>query len=195
MTSASKTPAARSDYERARTSETYTASDRPSKISNDDVPQALRYRLRALLLMGFYIPILVIPWVLTCVLVHHPVNEPTYYKQSGLPPNTIRLHRRLINGISVLNTIAGIVTIPLISSLLAQAAVIYTQRRRKSQHVTIRQAFALADRGWSNISVLWDSWVAWSKGSATHGPGSKFLTLSAILLVIGMFATDTKWQR
>ncbi|KAH7355564.1 hypothetical protein BKA66DRAFT_382204, partial [Pyrenochaeta sp. MPI-SDFR-AT-0127] len=138
----------------------------------------LRYRHRALQLIALYVPLLIIPWVLTCVLDYHPADRASYFNQSGLSQSSLTLHRRLVNALAVLNSFASIVTIPIISALLAQAAVVYTQKRRKNQTVSVRQAFALADRGWSNLSILQE---AWPPGT---GPGSLFLWLATLFLLI-----------
>ncbi|KAH7091064.1 hypothetical protein FB567DRAFT_263880 [Paraphoma chrysanthemicola] len=145
----------------------------------------LRYRHRALWLLAFYTPLLVIPWALSCVLVYHPIDGSSYYDQSGFPKGSLKLHRRLINALAVLNSVAGIVTIPLISALIAQAAVVYTQRRRNSTSLSIRQTFALADRGWSNLGVLQEAWPPWgSRSNSRGGASSHFLWLSAMFLLL-----------
>jgi hypothetical protein len=61
----------------------------------------LRYRYRALWLLALYVPLLVVPWVLTCVLNYHPVDRPVYHDQSGIPGDSVKLHRRLMNALSV----------------------------------------------------------------------------------------------
>lgn len=166
----------------------------PSPIASVQNYSTLHYRHRSIWLLAFYIPLLIIPWVLTCVLAHHPANLSSYFDQAGLSRESINLHTRLINAVAVLNSIASIVTIPIISALLAQAAVVYTQRRHKSQSVSIRQTFALADRGWSNLGILWEAWPPWKDNRARPGehkgqrkwaaPGSGFLWLAALFLLI-----------
>jgi hypothetical protein len=118
----------------------------------------LRYRYRALWLLALYVPLLVVPWVLTCVLNYHPVDRPVYHDQSGIPGDSVKLHRRLMNALSVIFAITGLVTVPIVSAILSQAAVVYTQRRRKTQSVSISQIFALADRGWSSPAILYEAW-------------------------------------
>ncbi|KAF1916190.1 hypothetical protein BDU57DRAFT_516139 [Ampelomyces quisqualis] len=146
---------------------------------------ALRYRHRALWLLGFYIPLLVIPWALTCVLVYHPLGARSYYDQAGLEDSKLTLHRRMDNALSVINSFTGIVTVPIISALLTQAAVVYAQRRRKDQFISVRQMFALADQGWSNFGVLHEAWPPWR--GHTSGPGaagSPFLWLAAAFIML-----------
>lgn len=146
---------------------------------------ALRYRHRALWLLGFYVPLLLVPWMLTCVLVYHPIDRSSYFDQSGISSQSLTLHRRLFDALSVLNSFTGIVTVPIISALIAQAAVVYAQRRRKTQHLSVRQVFALADRGWSNLSILNEAWPPWGTSNGRYGaPSSPFLWLAAAFLML-----------
>jgi hypothetical protein len=151
---------------------------------NIELP-ALRYRHRALWLLAFYIPLLVVPWVLTCVLVYHPLGARSYYDQAGLDEDKLTLHRRMDNALAVINSFTGIVTIPIISALLTQAAVVYTQRRRKDQFISVRQVFALADQGWSNFAVLSEAWPPWKGSSGTPGAtSSPFLWLAVAFVML-----------
>ena len=40
----------------------------------------LRYRKRSLWILAFYMPILVIPWAITCVMMVRPLNSRSYYQ-------------------------------------------------------------------------------------------------------------------
>jgi len=114
------------------------------------------------------------------VLSVRPFNKPSYIIQwGGMSPQELLSIYAWIGAIKVLNSIAGVVTIPIISTLLAQAAVVYCQRRKAVQSLNIRQVFALADRGWSDITILWGSW-----GSNQLGTSSHFLWFAALLIVI-----------
>jgi hypothetical protein len=42
------------------------------------IARPLRYRTGALWLLGIYISLIIIPWVLTCVLAHRPINSSSY---------------------------------------------------------------------------------------------------------------------
>lgn len=160
-------------------------------------PPTLRYRHRALWLLAIYVPLLCVPWILTCLLAYKPAAHWSYNDQSGLSLNVLTIHRRLMNALAILTSVTSLVTVPTISALLAQAAVVYTQKRRRQQSVSVRQAFALADRGWSNLSILRESWPPWKTASRRQpdsdhvsswsGGGSRFLWLAAgFLLVCGI---------
>lgn len=56
-----------------------------------------------------------------------------------------------------LNSVGSLVTVPIVSSLLAHAAIIYTQRHNIGQSLSIPQNLALADRGWSDIPIVYSS--------------------------------------
>ncbi|KAF2819734.1 hypothetical protein CC86DRAFT_361976, partial [Ophiobolus disseminans] len=145
----------------------------------------LRYRSRALWLLGLYVPLLVIPWVLTCILVYHPIDRATYYDQSGLHKDSLKLHQRMMNALSVVFSVTGLVTVPIISAILSEAAVVYAQKRRETQSVNIRQLFALADRGWSSLAILRDALPTWTSHSNRRADvSSRFLWLAALFLLI-----------
>ena len=75
----------------------------------------------------FSFPLLVIPWVLTYVLAVRPLNAPSYIRQgSGLSPNEIINIGSWLAAVEVLNSIRGVVTMPIVSTLLAQAADVYS---------------------------------------------------------------------
>lgn len=99
------------------------------------------------LLAVFYIALLVVPWVLTCkiatqpsFLVHFYDWGHEYYVQHGW-----------VIAINVLNSLAAVLSLPILSALLARAAVVFSQRRKPGQTLSLRQLFALADRDWYNF--------------------------------------------
>ncbi|KAF3770749.1 hypothetical protein M406DRAFT_349375 [Cryphonectria parasitica EP155] len=110
-----------------------------------------RQSILPLFLAAVYLAILIIPWVLTCVISRNPrflVQERVHFdidSDSFLWVNYSTL--RLINA---LNAITAALSLPLLSILLARAAVVSSQRHGAKQRLTVRQLFALADRGWWN---------------------------------------------
>ena len=147
----------------------------------------LRYRKRAIYLLVFYVPLLIIPWILTCILAGQPAlngadgtnNGVRYFPQTGLSPNGVLSIFSWVAATRILNSIASVATIPVVSALLAQAAVGYTQKRKVDQKLSMRQTFVLADRRWSDITVLFEA--ARAKGK---GMGSRFLWLGMGLVCI-----------
>ena len=146
---------------------------------NKPVPTALRYRKGSLYLLGCYIVILLVPWVLTCILAVRPLNKPSYYNQKGeYGPDVLNAIRFWNGFVRVLNAIASLITVPVISALLAHGAVVYSQRRKIDQTLNLRQTFTLADRGWADVPSLW-------KALWKNGAGSRYLWLGAALLTLG----------
>lgn len=83
-----------------------------------------------------------------------------------------------VAAIRTLNSIASVATIPVTSALLAQAAVVYIQRRKAQQKLNMSQTFSLADRGWADIAIL-------NEARRTGSPlGSRFLWLGMALIVL-----------
>lgn len=151
-----------------------------SNAQTEPLLPPLRYHRRTIYLLLFYIPLLVIPWVLTCVLAKRPLNAPSYINQSrGLSLNEIVSTRSELAAVQVLNAIGGVVTIPVLSAIPAQAAVVYSQRRKAKQSLSITETFALADRGWLDIPILWGAFSTNEAGTSSH-----FLWFAAILIII-----------
>ncbi|KAK2755084.1 hypothetical protein FQN54_006613 [Arachnomyces sp. PD_36] len=152
----------------------------PPKISR----LALIYRKSAMWLLIFYIPLLIIPWVLTCALSGQPTDPQNtarkYLPQSGLMPNGALSLAIWAAVIPILGSIASVVTIPVTSALLAQAAVVYAQRRKNGQKLSMRQTFTLADQRWSDVTVIHDALCQGGSKRLT----SNFLWLAMLLILL-----------
>lgn len=148
--------------------------------THDERPM-LRYRRRTFWILVFYVPLLVLPWVFTCILAVHRIGGGSYVTQSGLSTKALRDLTRWISAANVLGSINGVATIPLMSALIAQAAVVYGQRRKLNQKLNLRQTIALADRGWSDIGILWDA--------RDTGASCRFLWLAFAFISISEYAT------
>ncbi|PLB37508.1 uncharacterized protein BDW47DRAFT_117926 [Aspergillus candidus] len=159
------------------------AGDRPDTESRPGVPLALRYRKLTVYLLIFYVPLLVIPWVLTCVMSGSPApngnSGQRYFPQYGLAAHGVYSMLSWVAAIRTLNSIASVATIPVTSTLLAQAAVVYTQKRKALQRLTLRQLFALADRRWSDVTAVLEA-----ARTAGRGIGSPFLWLGMGLIAL-----------
>jgi hypothetical protein len=116
--------------------------------SHDTDRHPLRHRTRHFWLLAFYVPLIIVPWALTCVLAKRPINAPSYVNQMGFLNYTVMTFRNLRVAVDVLNTIAALVTIPFLSALLAPAAVVFAQRRTSGEIMSLHDVFVLADRGW-----------------------------------------------
>lgn len=141
----------------------------------------LRYRKRTLFWLFFYLIFLVVPWVFTCILNYRPLNQSAYIDQTfGLSPNDLKTVSRLMRAIRIMNSVATLVTIPFISIVLAHASIVYTQRRRVGQSLSLAQTLALADKRWG------DAWFLLRSKSPKNKPlVSKFVWFAAAVLFIG----------
>lgn len=114
-------------------------------------------------------------------MTKRPPHLSSYYDQTGrYGANLWSIMLFWTALVRVLNAIGSLATVPVISALLAQGAVVYCQRRNIKQRLNLRQTFALADRGWADIEILWDP-LPWR-----HSSGSMFLWLAAGLLFVGI---------
>jgi hypothetical protein len=146
----------------------------------------LKHRSGAFWLLALYIPLITLPWVLTCILAQRPINATSYINHKGFSDPDIRNFRNWKNAVDVLNSIAGLITIPFLSALLAQAAVVFCQRTHPGQFLGLQDLFALADRGWTNIAALWRC-VRSRPGQAASGTkwAGSFLLPAACLILLG----------
>lgn len=159
---------------------TSSVGKKSSQTTNVEKEPTLRYRRRSLCLLGCYLPCLIVPWALTCVLAIRPLSFHSYYNQMGqFGADTYLVILFWMGFVRVLNAIASVLTVPVTSALLAQGAVVYSQRRKIKQALTLRQTFAFADRAWADVPAMW----AAKNG---NGTGSKYLWLAAGLLTLSM---------
>ncbi|KAI0102589.1 hypothetical protein GGR51DRAFT_527021 [Nemania sp. FL0031] len=130
---------------------------------------ALRRRKTPICLLILYLPTLIVPWVLLVVTSRRATSDQTGKVYSS--------NVAAVTAARVLNSFNGIFTVPVLSALLAYAAVVHAMRRKENQQLNAQQLFALADRGWSNIPLLWHS--------GSTGKSSGFLWLGALLVFLG----------
>ncbi|KAF5580965.1 hypothetical protein FPANT_9095 [Fusarium pseudoanthophilum] len=117
--------------------------------------QVIRYYKRSLWIFGFYLLILVLPWIFTCILMVRPINRKSYFNQSGsITPGDVNNWNRSRAALSSLTALSGVIGLPIVSGLLAHGAVVYTQRRNPGQKLSVLQLFALADREWLDPRYL-----------------------------------------
>lgn len=138
----------------------------------------LRYRKTPFWLLAGYLITLVLPWVFICVLDARPLPSSSYHDQrSRVTPDEYRSYRGLLAFLRAMSSISGVLTIPVTTAILGYAAVTYAQKRYDGQKLSIAQLFALSDRGWADINVLWRA----------HSTGGSrvLLWLGFLLILIG----------
>ncbi|KAI0023413.1 hypothetical protein F4780DRAFT_79957 [Xylariomycetidae sp. FL0641] len=148
-------------------------STHPTTAPQTRYDPTLRYRKTPIFLLILYLPTLIVPWVLICVMRYRPLGAPSYFAQTGT--HYIHNYTGMIIA-NLLGTINAVLAVPIISTLLAYAAVVYSMRRKHDQELSVQQLFVLADKGWANISLLWHT--------ASHGKGSGLLWTGAALIIV-----------
>ncbi|KAI2467532.1 hypothetical protein F4781DRAFT_444183 [Annulohypoxylon bovei var. microspora] len=134
----------------------------------------LRYRKTPIFLLVIYLPTLIVPWVLICIMTKRPLGSSSYYDQTGAH------YKSNVVGVLIaefLKTTNAVLAVPIISALLAHAAIVYAMRRQRDQKLNVQQLFALADKGWSNYFLL--------LSAGFRGRCSPFLFLAALLVILG----------
>jgi glucose-6-phosphate-specific signal transduction histidine kinase len=89
-----------------------------------------------------------------------------------------------VTAINVLNSITSLITIPVLSALIAQAAAVYSQRHNSRQNLRLKHLIALADRGWTNPFILGTTWMWEGRDSKSI---RRLLHFAAGLIIIGEF--------
>ncbi|KAF2826191.1 hypothetical protein CC86DRAFT_293228 [Ophiobolus disseminans] len=137
-------------------------------------------------MLVLYSLLVIVPWILTLILAQRPIGAESYIYQKGFSESNIRIIRNWKVAVDVLNSIAGLITIPFLSALLAQAAVVFCQRGQAEEFLRLPDLFVLSDRGWTHPHAVWAS--IWSRKkqtvTGTKWTGS-FLIPAAWLLIIG----------
>ena len=86
-----------------------------------------------------------------------------------------------VTAILVLNSIASLLAVPVVSFVIAQSAVVFSQKRAPTRQLSVRDIFAFADRAWTDISVLYKLIRAKGNGSRAF---NTFMSLAAGFLLI-----------
>lgn len=131
--------------------------------SPPDPPTLVRYHYSTLILLCLYLPLLMIPWILNCVLDVKPL---TWYgtnyasNQGEYTPDSIAWIPRWTRGANILESIAAALAVPVVSGVLKHAAVASVQRTRDTQKLNARELLALADGCWMRLGGDKRTWLA-----------------------------------
>lgn len=118
-------------------------------------------------LVLFYAALVLSSWIVICKLSYSPLTVDRY-GAAWLPTKIVRIdsatqarkefekNERWYKAAQVIQSITGVLTIPLTSAVCSSAAVVYLQRGpdRRTPSFTLRQLIVLADKGWTNIPTL-----------------------------------------
>lgn len=154
----------------------------PLHLEKEEYLDRPKYHKHAILLLVAYIPLITIPWALTCVMARRPLGASSFYNQIGFSKSEITKINGWVTAINVVNSIGSVVTIPILSALVAQAAVVYSQKHKTGQTFRLNHLIALADRGWTDPSVLGKSWTWRERGSNSV---RNFLYFAAVVVLLG----------
>ncbi|UZP45154.1 hypothetical protein NXS19_012966 [Fusarium pseudograminearum] len=113
--------------------------------------------------------------------MHRPVFLPSYINQHGDYSMTdMQKIQDWSTATNILSRIAATLGLPLVSAMMAQAVVVYSQLRTEGQEakLNVLQLFALSDRGWMDIPILWTSCFG------ARSRSSRFLWLAAGLVLV-----------
>ncbi|CAG8940701.1 unnamed protein product [Penicillium salamii] len=150
-------------------------------------------------LVGFYTTLVLFSWIMVCLLNYRPVTIASYQKYpNNKAPNPYRTtwqgsissqpmrakyvhHERWYKAVQVLQSIVGVLTIPVTSAVCSSAVVVYLQCRTDNlkPKITLRQLTVLADKGWTDISTYFQLSTQWSRY------GTPFLAWALALHLVG----------
>lgn len=133
----------------------------------------LRFRRKSLWILAIYLVLLVVPWIIDTVLTYKPYS---YHQRFGLSADNMINSEEWLLAALVIAKIQTLVAIPIVSTLLAQAAVVYSQRTTSEKQLSVRQLLVLADRAWGGVPGFW---------KARHrGVGSRLVMLGGLLILL-----------
>ncbi|CAG7979359.1 unnamed protein product [Penicillium salamii] len=150
-------------------------------------------------LVGFYTTLVLFSWIMVCLLNYRPVTIASYQKYpSNTAPNPYRTtsqgsissqpmrakyvhNERWYKAVQVLQSIVGVLTIPVTSAVCSSAVVVYLQCRtdKLKPKITLRQLTVLADKGWTDISTYFQLSTQWPRY------GTPFLAWALALHLFG----------
>ena len=143
--------------QRSRKRRAQHASNKKQKSIKDAPSRRLRHEMLVLGLVLLYTMANLFSWTVTCILCYKPLEFATYDDRTG----TYTRKQYEDNDwwtriVRTTNAIVAVTTVPVTSAVCAKAAVIYCQTPSGTRRpgLTLRQTLALADKGWSNVSVL-----------------------------------------
>ncbi|KAL1858258.1 hypothetical protein Daus18300_010004 [Diaporthe australafricana] len=132
----------------------------------------------------FYLALLIVPWALTCTISRRPSFIVQLYRWD----TRYYVQRGWLIAINVLNSLAIVLALPILSALLARAAVVFSQRRKPGQTLSARQLFALADRGWYSWAKVKSSWS--TSALLRFGFGLLFMAIALPVVRSALVAYD-----
>ena len=154
----------------------------------------MRQRPYMLIVVSLYTSLTVAAWALLCILCERPLTAKSYdvpeNTDSISAPQRFLTNKNWFRATKILLAITNTLIIPLTSTVCAGAAVAYIQRMGQRSGFTMKRLITLADRGWTNPQLLFD--ILRPSGWKHHG--SSFLVFAILLIVIGIYYSQTMMQ-
>ncbi|KAK2782043.1 hypothetical protein FQN53_000219 [Emmonsiellopsis sp. PD_33] len=171
-------------------SRTDSSTTPASKYNPNEAPPSstLHRSFYALSVVVLYSALALASWIIIVFLVFRPTPGKTYGPWKGdeypsiveVPPN-YATSERWFRAARVLQSIVNVMAIPVASAACASAAVIFAQVGKESHDMSLRQLMALADRSWTNPTML--ARLGTPRGWRHYG--SWFLALAILTNLVG----------
>lgn len=155
------------------------------------------------LLVLLYAALALFAWTVTVILTFRPTSGQAHYG-AWFPGNNDYgigggdVHQFYVKATNwyhaarVIQSIVGVVTIPLTSAVCSNAAIVFIAQRHKS-HLSLRKVITLADKSWNNLAAYPRIAFSW-KRYGTYFLLAAFLlnTLGAVLSPLQEILLSTK---
>jgi hypothetical protein len=170
-----------------------TLSDVAEEVGNTSAV-TLHRSSYILYIVVIYASLALTAWILICILTFRPLTTARYgYNALESRPDRLpakydkseAVHRAA----RVVQSIVTVLTIPLTSAVCSAAAVIFAQSQSKGRRLTMRQAMALADEGWTDPTTI--AKLVTGRGKRL---GSSLLTCALILVLLGECILKSAFQ-
>ena len=155
---------------------------RASPQSPKKTKPPLRTHKRAFFLVAFYLALILTPWIVTAKLTFRPLTKPSWEYAAGISFKDYKSMQAWARAIPILNAVAAVLAVPIISSVIAQATVVFAQRRSQGQRLSVRQLFKLADRSWMNLGTM-HKMLCWDEPG--HARVNWYIIACAGLVILG----------
>ena len=169
-------------------SDASTARVQPSIPLSRPVSTKLHRSAYIIILVLFYTGLAISAWVITVILSFRPITAKHYgvwiynreddgygWGSAEHIPSLFAKNEQWYRAARVIQSIVGVLTIPLTSAACSRAAVIYSQQSRK---LNLRQLIALADKGWTDPAT----WLRTLFAPQRYGSFCLFGSMAIILL-------------
>lgn len=132
-------------------------SERQKLIAQGLTSELQRHELAVWLMLAFAF-LAIFSWTVTWVVSYRPIGPRSYYyyPEIYVSKEQRKSSDRRRVAANIASAIVALISIPVTSSVCANAAAVYYQRKSdgKRPPLTLHQTMALADEGWSDLAIL-----------------------------------------